>query len=160
MFCGCCCSHPSWNVIFTVIIRYKIRSFTILFKLPDEVCCDQTKPVGENKEVNKICCCVLLTRIYLKNLFKKLKTLPNFKSENGLGKSHQLRKWIKVLGADCTQTTSPPPHKKKIGGLAHLGKTPLPGIKIPMPCRAVSKFRVTCCPELQTHNKFVVLWVN
>ena len=30
--------HPCWNMICTIMIRYKISSLTILFKLPDEVC--------------------------------------------------------------------------------------------------------------------------
>ena len=31
------------------------------------------KPVGENKEVDKICCCVLLTRVYFKKKLKIIK---------------------------------------------------------------------------------------
>ena len=70
--CGCfCSSHPCWNVICTITISYKISSNAILFKLPNEVCVE-TKPVGDNKEVNKIySCCVLLTCPCLKNCLKK-----------------------------------------------------------------------------------------
>ena len=58
--------QPCWNVICTITISYKISSKAILFKLPNEVCV-QTKPVGDNKEVNKIySCCVLLTSPCLK----------------------------------------------------------------------------------------------
>ena len=74
--CGCfCSSHPCWNVICTITISYKISSNAILFKLPDEVCV-QTKPVGDNKEVNKIySCCVLLTSPCLKELKKLFKKI-------------------------------------------------------------------------------------
>ena len=32
------CLHPRWNVTCATVTRYKISSFAILFKLPDEVC--------------------------------------------------------------------------------------------------------------------------
>ena len=72
------CSHPCWNVICTTMIRYKISSLTgCLVQTPWRSQCYQTKPVGENKEVDKICCCVLLTRVYFKKIF-----LINFKKSN------------------------------------------------------------------------------
>ena len=56
------------DLISTIIISYKISSNAILFKLPDKVCL-QTKPVGDNKEVNKTySCCVLLTSPCLKKI--------------------------------------------------------------------------------------------
>ena len=51
------------------MIRYKISSLTgYLVQTPWPSLCYQTKSVGENKEVDKICCCVLLTRVNFKKI--------------------------------------------------------------------------------------------
>ena len=47
-FCGCfCCSHPYWDVNFTVKHRYKTSSLLFSCSTPRWSLCDQTKPVGE-----------------------------------------------------------------------------------------------------------------
>jgi len=43
---------------------------SILFKLPDEVCVIRRNQSKKIKQVDKICCCVLLTSTYLKNYLK------------------------------------------------------------------------------------------
>ena len=65
------CSRPCWNVICKIIIRYKISFLFYLVQTPWRSLCDQMRLVGENKEVDKISCCVLFARVYLKKKGKK-----------------------------------------------------------------------------------------
>ena len=54
-----CCSHPCWNVICTAMIKNKISSLAILFKLPDEVCVFRWNRKEKIKKLTRsfaVCC--------------------------------------------------------------------------------------------------------
>ena len=49
-------------------VQLQLSDLNFLFKLPDEVCAIRRNRLEKIKQVDKICCCVLLTGTYLKKI--------------------------------------------------------------------------------------------